>query len=111
MSRQTSTAAPPPREINLSDARALAAVQAKAMLDTSEADMLSPDYVEAEGCWIFFRSRELTLPSHMELSASAAYAVSKWGEVRIVADCSDSPDQMNSLLALLSGYFLRSDMR
>lgn len=65
MSRQTSTAAPPPREINLSDARALAAVQAKAMLDTSEADMLSPDYVEAEGCWIFFRSRELTLPSHM----------------------------------------------
>lgn len=81
------------------------------MLDTREAEVLSPDYAEAEGCWIFFRSRELTFPSEMEFAASAAYAVSKWGEVRIVADCSDSLDQMNSLLALPSDFFIRAERR
>lgn len=99
----------PSKEISFSDARALATLQAKAMLGTLEYDVLSQEYAEAEGCWIFFRSRKFAFPPHMTLASSAAYAVSKRGEVRTVADFSDSPDELNSLLALLSAFFLRKE--
>ena len=66
--------------ISLSDAPVLAALEARAMLGTLESDVLSPEYAEAEGCWIFFRNRKLTFPPHMTLASSAAYAVSKRGK-------------------------------
>lgn len=99
------------KEISLSDAQVLAALEARAMLGTLESDVLSLEYAEAEGCWIFFRSRKLTFPPHMTLASSAAYAVSKGGEVRTVADFSDNPEELNSLLALLSDSFLRNEGR
>lgn len=96
------------KEINLTEAQALAALEARAMLGIQEAQVLSPEYAEAEGCWIFFRSRDLTFPSHMALASSAAYVVSKRGEVRVVADFLDSPDELSVLLSRLSDFFLRS---
>lgn len=79
------------------------------MLGTQKSAVLAPEYAEAEGCWIFFRSRNLAFPPHMTLAYSAAYAVSKRGEVRTVADCSDRPDEFNTLLSRLSDFFLRSE--
>jgi len=99
----------PSKEINLSDARALAALAARAMLGTQECEVLSPEYAEAEGCWIFFRSRNLAFPPHMTLASSAAYAVSRRGEVRTVADFFDRPEELNSLLSRLSDFFLRNE--
>jgi hypothetical protein len=79
------------------------------MLGSLEADVLSPAHVEAKGCWIFFRSRRLALPPHMALASSAAYAVSRRGQVRVVTDFFDSPEELNQLLALLSDFFLRQE--
>jgi len=92
--------------INLSDARALARQQAQEMLGMQESEILDSEYVEGEGCWIFFRRRTLTFPPHMSLASSAAYAVSKWGEVRIVADFSGELEEANALLLRLSEFFL-----
>jgi hypothetical protein len=97
----------PLKEINLSDARALAALEARAFPGTHEPDVLSPEYAEAGGCWIFFRNRNLAFPPHMSLASSAAHAVSRRAEVRAVADCSGSPVEMDSLSSNLSSFFLQ----
>jgi hypothetical protein len=69
-------------------------------------DCLSEHYLEAEHCWFFFRNPSIVVPEEDHLVRSyAAYAVSKQGDVRSIADLSSDPEKLTDYLNLFSAYF------
>ena len=97
------------KPISIDAARRLAWEQARSLLsDYVEFDSqvdIPEEFAESEECWMFFINKNLKFPPEATLPASAAYAVSKRGEVRTIADFSGNPPEMKKLLALLSEHF------
>jgi hypothetical protein len=98
------------KPISIDVARRLAWEQARSLLldyveFDSQVDILEERFAESEECWMFFINKNLRFPPEATFPASAAYAVSKRGEVRTIADFSDNPPEMKKLLALLSEHF------
>ena len=98
------------KSISFDTARRLAQEQAKSLLSNyieegeEFIDILEERFVENEECWMFFRNKNLKFPLDATLPASAAYVVSKEGELRTTADFSDDPTEMKKLLDLLAEY-------
>lgn len=97
--------------ISFDVARRLAQEQAKSLLsnyfkgDKDFFDILDEKFIENEEFWMFFRNKNLKFPLDATLPASAAYVVSKKGEVRATADFSENPSEMKNLLDLLAQHF------
>jgi hypothetical protein len=68
--------------------------------------ILSKHFEEADCCWIFFRNKEIFGPEERKISWDFAIAVSKKGEVSLIADYRNEPDQLRMYLQKISNYFL-----
>lgn len=102
----------PPSPFTFAEARAQAAAAIKELLftrpelqDTPPPD-LSRDYMEAEGCWIFFRHERIHVASASD-PANRAIVISKKGEARLVADYRDNPERAREYLQTISDHFIR----
>lgn len=69
------------------------------------APLLEEFFLEEAGSWTFFRNRSITIPDGA-ISASAAYVVSKRGEVRIFADFFDDLEKAKKAHKVVSDHFL-----
>lgn len=71
---------------------------------SAEADVLSVEALEAEGCWIFFLCSSATssVRTHPGQVVFTAYAVSKTGDVASIYDFREQPAKMNDYLQLWS---------
>jgi hypothetical protein len=100
------------KRISLSDAMKLAENAARrnlsCFLPREDAKVLAGEYVEAEHCWIFFRSKEILVPPEGEFRGGWAYAVSKTGEIREVPDFSNDEQKLKAYLEKMSEYFIRN---
>jgi len=67
---------------------------------------LSRDYMEAEGCWIFFRHERIHVAPASD-PANRAIVISKKGEARLVADYRDNPERAREYLQTISDHFIR----
>jgi hypothetical protein len=74
------------------------------MIDPSIA-VLSEQFAESECCWIFFRNKAIIGPPERALTWDGAYAISKKGEIRLIGDLSESPEQLKLQIDRLSNYF------
>lgn len=96
--------------ISLDKARSVARDQAKADLECFNklgGDILDGCYLEAPGCWLFFRNRLLVVPEDANLGISWAYAVSKKGMFNMVEDYLGDNVLRLELLRKMSDYYLR----
>lgn len=95
--------------INLFDARQLAEKEARRMLGDKgipvENNILDSNFIEEAEFWIFFRNKSSLYPPTMNLNASAAYLVSRSGNLRTVADFWGKRTQMDSMIALFKQAF------
>ena len=102
----------PPSPFTFAEARAQAAAAIKELLFTRPElqDMpppyLSRDYMEAEGCWIFFRHERIHVAPASD-PANRAIVISKKGEARLVADYRDNPERAREYLQTISDHFIR----
>src|ERR1700761_3359494 len=71
-------------------------------LPDGESEYLSEEVLEAEGCWLFFKSEKIRFPEKDGFWPTWAYAVSKSGEVHQVYDFRESATKMREYLAALS---------
>jgi len=96
--------------ITFDEARKIAERQALLELEpykpSRTTDVLDPQrHLEAEHCWMFFRSPEIDVPEHDWFVRQAAYAVSKRGSFSMIHDYSYDPVQLMEYLGTLSNYF------
>jgi len=102
----------PPSPFTFAEARAQAAAAIKELLFTrpelqdTPPPYLSRDYMEAEGCWIFFRHERIHVASASD-PANRAIVISKKGEARLVADYRDNPERAREYLQTISDHFIR----
>ena len=102
----------PPSPFTFAEARLQAAAAIKELLYT-QADLqgtpppyLSRDYMEAEGCWIFFCHERIHIAPASD-PANRAIVISKKGEARLVADYRDNPERAREYLQTISDHFIR----
>ena len=99
--------------ISLKEAMKIAEIAARrnlsCFLTSDHQQVLRSDFLEAENCWMFFRSSEIALPSEGELRGGWAYAVSKTGQIREVPDFSDDEKKLSEYLNKMSDYFGRTE--
>ncbi len=94
--------------LSLSQARGIAEQHARADLEafaSLSCQLLKIEYLEAEHCWMFFRSEEIHVPAEATLGIKWAYAVSKNGTCSMVQDFSDDQEQLQAYLQTLSDRF------
>lgn len=95
--------------ISVAHARELAEESARGNLkhfvSNSSIPLLRSSFLEAEFCWIFFRNESIEVPADKALAGNWAYAVSKKGAVRQIADLSDDSEKMLEYLKKMSKYF------
>ncbi|MHA6820053.1 hypothetical protein ACQUKI_00655 [Ralstonia pseudosolanacearum] len=94
--------------ITLDEARAIAERNARADLQpfaTEGARVLADGQLEAEACWMFFRSKEIHVPVEATLGVRWAYVVSKKGTSSMVQDFSGDPVRLAAYLEELSEHF------
>ena len=102
----------PPSPFTFAEARAQASAAIKELLFTrpelqdTPPPYLSRDYMEAEGCWIFFRHERIHVASASD-PANRAIVISKKGEARLVADYRDNPERAREYLQTISDHFIR----
>ena len=102
----------PPSPFTFAEARAQASAAIKELLFTrpelqdTPPPYLSRDYMEAEGCWIFFRHERIHIASASD-PANRAIVISKKGEARLVADYRDNPERAREYLQTISDHFIR----
>lgn len=98
--------------LTLAEARERAAASIKNLLITWAnlegilPPYLSTYYMEAEGCWIFFRHESIHITPESG-PAYSAIAVSKKGEVRAIADYRDNPERAQEYLNIMSDHFIQ----
>ena len=68
-------------------------------------NVLDDMYVEAEYCWFFFRNKQIQGPPERVLRWKRAYAVSKKGGLRVIADYSKDPVRLQEYLQIMSNHF------
>jgi len=97
------------QKISLSQAREIAEENAlwklQPYMTNFTTSVLREHFEEAECCWFFFRNKEIVGPPEQALRWAWAYAVSKKGEVSIIADYSDQPEKLQEYLKKMSDYF------
>jgi len=96
--------------ISYSQARVIAEQHARANLAEfagSSSQILKSEYLEAEHCWMFFRSEEIDVPAEATLGMRWAYVVSKKGTYSMVQDLSDDQQRLRTYLQTMSDYFQR----
>ncbi|WP_333574185.1 hypothetical protein [Sphingomonas sp.] len=97
--------------IDVISARALAETHARDCLRSLAGDRdayLREEHAEAPNCWFFFRAKDVLVSSEQSLDADWAYAVSKWGDVRMIVDLSDDREALSKYLSVMSDFFERS---
>ncbi len=100
------------KEINFIEAKMLAESSAKKLitvwgdLEDPSPPYLSNYYMEDKGCWIFFRHERIIIPPEKG-PATSAFAVSKKGEIRLIADYRDSPERAKEYLKTMSDHFIK----
>ncbi len=97
--------------IDIASARVLAETLARACLRSLAGDRdayLREEHAEAPNCWFFFRAKDILVPPEQSLEADWAYAVSKWGDVRMIVDLSDDAGALSRYLFVMSDYFDKS---
>jgi hypothetical protein len=73
-------------------------------------NLLEEDYLEAECCWIFLRSKKIVIPPEdCILMAYGGYAVSKKGECSLITHFDYSPEKLNAYLKVMSDYYKKSN--
>ena len=94
--------------ITFSEARYLAECSALSDIgcfrDSADIPLLDVKSYEGECCWFFFRNMEIIVPENMSLRAHA-YAVSKRGSVRGIAEFSGDIIQIKEYLKKMSDHF------
>lgn len=94
--------------ISLFQARKIADQQARSDLEGytgSFSEVLENEYLEAEHCWMFFRSREIDVPLDATLGIKWAHVVSKYGTYSMVQDFSEDPQRLQAYLQGMSDHF------
>jgi len=76
----------------------------KYFLKDESTPLLEERYLDAECCWMFFRNRAIVVPPEQSLR-TGAYAVSKRGSLRYIADFSDDFAKLQAYLLTMSNYF------
>jgi hypothetical protein len=71
-------------------------------------NLLRADYAEGESCWFFFRNLEIFVPPESMMVGGWAYAVSREGQVRQIADFSGDQEGLEAYLKTMSGFFQRN---
>lgn len=74
-------------------------------MDNRSIPVLREQFEEAECCWFFFRNKQIEGPPEEILGWGPAYAISKKGDVSIIADFSDEPERLQEYLQAMSNYF------
>lgn len=101
------------REISVIEARSLAEEAALANLRTflkePQENVLRDEFVEGENCWFFFRNPSISVPPDKALKGDWAYAVSRRGQVREIADMSGEPERLTDYLKVMSDFFARNE--
>jgi hypothetical protein len=101
-------------EISIAEAKKLAEEAAhsnlKGLLTGFDGNILREEFAEGENCWFFFRNPSIDVPPQMSLTGECAYAVSRRGEVREIADFSESPERLSEYLKVMSDYFARKEV-
>lgn len=95
--------------ITFDEAYQLAHEMAKSQLQDMFPDLesyISNSFLEAPGCWIFFKNEKVDGSVDTQLQAGWAYAVSKTGDIRQVYDFSRDREKMNRYLQAFSQYSL-----
>lgn len=99
------------KTISFVDAKAIAEDMAYSDLKsfvghTQKSRLLQDRWLEAEHCWIFFRTKEYNIPPEMWFIKNyCAYAISKKGTARSITDFSDNPERLQAYLQTMSNYF------
>jgi hypothetical protein len=96
--------------VTLNEARKLAEETArkhlKPLLKFETMEWLSDIAIECENCWIFLKINGLVfIDEEASAWADCAFAVSKWGEVRLVADHQGDIELLSAYGKLLSTSF------
>jgi hypothetical protein len=98
--------------ITVEEARQIAEASARRFLQDFVPDEKTPfleeGCLEAENCWFFFGNRGIDVPLERSFS-KGAYAVSKRGTLRLIADLSDDPERLIQYLQTMSDFFGRND--
>jgi hypothetical protein len=94
---------------SLEEARLIAETAAKKTLascvNQNCSNLLEENVFEAEFCWFFFRNRMIICPPETSLAWSWAFAVSKRGELRSIADFYEEPEKLYEYLEVMSKHF------
>ncbi|WP_156459513.1 hypothetical protein [Brevundimonas sp. Root1279] len=75
-----------------------------------DCPLLSAHVLEGEHCWFFFRNPTTEVPSAAWYAAGWAYAISRRGQVRSIADLSAEPDKQRAYLELMSAHFAHIEL-
>lgn len=67
--------------------------------------ILDERYLEAEYCWMFFKSPQIEIPPEANLGIKWAYVVSKRGNARMIQDFSYDPVKLHEYLQTMSNHF------
>lgn len=73
-----------------------------------EKSLISDYFLEADGCWFFFRKENVDIPAEYAFK-DGAYAVSKKGNVRLIATFRRDSEELFEYLRKMSEYFLSHD--
>ncbi|WP_316228458.1 hypothetical protein [Bradyrhizobium sp. SZCCHNR1039] len=99
--------------IDVAAARRIAEEAAQQKLERFLAEpdqpLLRDEFLEGANCWFFFRDPAIVVPPQYALGAECAYAVSKRGAVRTIADFFSDKEKLDSYLKTMSDYFLTHD--
>ncbi|MFL9982207.1 hypothetical protein [Paraburkholderia sediminicola] len=92
-------------------AKSAAANDVKGIQVDDSKNLLDVDYLEAEYCWIFFRNKEIQIPSEQWfVAAYGAYAVSKKGAFSQITDFGRDPKELEVYLQVMSDYFKKKNL-
>ena len=98
----------PEKQITMREAKKIAENAAKEQLQSyanSKISFLSDEFMEADYCWFFFRNKKIIGPPEEVLNWDWAYAVSKKGELSLIADYSKDTEALKDYLKKMSNYF------
>lgn len=80
----------------------------RSYLAAEQVQVLEDEWLEAEGCWFFFRNKKIIVPpENWFIRLHSCYAVSKKGTVSQLEDFSSDPERLRAYLQAVSDYFIR----
>jgi hypothetical protein len=102
-----------PHSISFAEAKSLAAENAQIHIGSHSLrkgeSLLEHEFLEADHAWMFFQNHRIEVPVQNSL-CRGAYAVSKRGHVRFIADYYHDQGEARAYLQVMSKYFLDNDL-